>query len=206
MPAPLNLTGQTFGLLTVIERSHRDPGQTWKWRCQCACSREVLVQGSILKAGKTSACTSCASRMSSTTHGGTGTPLYTRWRAMLGRCENPRNRAWSNYGGRGITVCPQWHSFEQFAADMAPGFREELELDRIDYNGNYEPANCRWATRVEQQNNRRNNHVVEFEGTSRTVYEWASVVGIKPNTLICRLRRGWPVERALTEPTHIKVT
>ncbi|MEU1550251.1 hypothetical protein [Nocardia sp. NPDC005745] len=82
---------------------------------------------------------------------------------------------------------------------MASGFAPELELDRIDPDGHYSPDNCRWATRTEQQNNRRNNHRVEFCGQTRTVKEWAALLGLKANTLLYRLRRGWPIERALTE-------
>lgn len=198
MPAPLDLSGQTFGLLTVIGRSHRESGQSWKWRCRCACSREVLVQGSILKAGRTSACSSCATRIAQTTHGGTGTPLYARWRAMLQRVDNPNSTEWHNYGGRGIAVCDEWQSFEAFARDMGPTFEPHLELDRIDVDGNYEPSNCRWATRIQQQNNRRTNHRVTWDGRTLTVAEWAELLGIKANTLLYRLRRGWSVERALT--------
>lgn len=199
MPPRLELAGRQFGELTVLGRSHQDAHQAWVWSCQCSCGARVSVRGSTLAAGRTSACASCASKKSSTTHGATGTPLYLRWRAMLDRCERPENRAWRNYGGRGISVCARWHAFEQFAADMADGFDPALELDRINPDGNYEPGNCRWATRVEQQNNRRNNHRVEFRGQTRTVHEWAVSLGLKPNTLIYRLRRGWPVERALTQ-------
>lgn len=137
------------------------------------------------------------------THGGTNTPLYQRWRAMLGRCEDPNHRAWKNYGGRGIEACAEWHDFSEFRADMGPGFAPHLELDRINPDGNYEPSNCRWATRVEQQNNRRNNHRVTWRGETRTVREWAHATGVNANTLLYRLRRGWDIERALTTPSRV---
>lgn len=128
----------------------------------------------------------------------TGTPLYSRWRAMLGRTCNPNNTEYGNYGGRGITVCERWQSFQRFAEDMECDFSVDLELDRIDVNGPYAPQNCRWATRVQQQRNRRNNHLIIWRGTTATSQEWAEKLGLRPNTLIYRLRHGWSVDRALT--------
>ena len=118
---------------------------------------------------------------------------------MLQRCLNQNQSEYRNYGGRGITVCEQWRLFEGFAQDMAEGFAANLELDRKDTNGNYEPGNCRWITRSEQQLNKRTNHRVEWRGREMTIQEWATVLHLKPNTIIYRLRRGWSVERALTE-------
>lgn len=203
MPSALNLAGQQFGLLTARERVSKDAHGAWLWWCGCACGRDVVVRGSTLTAGRTSACASCATSQADITHGGTRTPLYQRWRAMLGRCEDPNNRAWKNYGGRGVEVCAEWHDFAAFRADMGTGFAAHLELDRIDPDGHYEPNNCRWATRVEQQNNRRNNHRVTWRGETRTVREWALATGIKANTILYRLRRGWDVERALTTPSRV---
>lgn len=203
MPAALNLAGQQFGLLTARERVAKDAHGAWLWWCGCACGRDTVVRGSTLAAGRTSACASCAKSQANTTHGGTKTPLYQRWRAMLGRCEDPNNRAWKNYGGRGIQVCAAWHDFGAFRTDMGAGFAAHLELDRIDPDGHYGPTNCRWATRVEQQNNRRNNHKVTWRGETRTVREWALATGIKANTILYRLRRGWDVERTLTTPSRV---
>jgi hypothetical protein len=195
MPPRLELTGERFGRLTVVARSHLANG-AWKWTCLCDCGRSVAVNGSVLKAGNTSACASCATAASQTTHGQTGTPLYIRWRSMIDR--TTRLTEWRNYGSRGITVCDRWrHSFEAFSEDMGPTFDVTLELDRIDVNGDYEPGNCRWVTRVEQQRNKRNNHLVTHAGMTLTVQEWGEKLGIKPNTIITRLRRGWSVPRAL---------
>lgn len=198
MPPPLELTGARFGRLLVVTRAHKDNQQAWTWLCRCDCGREVHVRGATLKAGKTSACASCATSMGNRTHGSTGTPLYERWRAMLNRCENPNQRAWKDYGGRGIKVCDEWHQFEAFARDIGPTFEPHLELDRINVDGHYEPGNCRWATRREQQNNRRNNHLITWREHTQTVYEWAVVLGLKPNTLLYRIRRGWSLDRAMT--------
>jgi len=199
VPAALDLTGLTMGRLVVLDRSHRDNTGAWVWRCRCECDREVYVRGATLKAGRTSACASCATSAANITHGHTGTPLYARWRAMLGRTGNPNYRHWANYGGRGITVCDEWLDFTAFARDMGESFRPDLELDRIDTNGNYEPTNCRWITHRAQQRNKRTNHVVEWAGRSLTVQDWSEVLGVKANTIVTRLRRGWSTERALTK-------
>jgi hypothetical protein len=132
-------------------------------------------------------------------HGQHGTPLYGRWHGMRQRTSNPRHRYYSNYGGRGITVCDRWNSFENFAADMGPTFSPELELDRIDNDGPYSPENCRWATRRQQQRNRRGNRILTLAGRSQSVADWADELGVKANTLHARLYKGWPVERVLTE-------
>jgi hypothetical protein len=120
---------------------------------------------------------------------------------MLARTGNPNNAHYKNYGGRGIVVCERWKNFENFESDMAPSFGPELQLDRIDNDGPYAPENCRWATHRDQQRNRRTNHVVEYRGHTLTVQEWSELLGVKPNTIVHRLRRGWPVERALTKGT-----
>lgn len=199
MPRGLELTGSQFGRLVAVGRSHQDKHRAWVWACRCDCGRAVLVRGSTLMAGNTRACASCATTESSTTHGGTGTPLYLRWRAMLSRTEYPKNRHYRNYGGRGIEVCSDWHDFEAFERDMGPTFSPELELDRINNNGHYEPSNCRWATRIQQQRNRRTNHPVTWRGRTLTIQEWGETLGIKPNTIVHRLRRGWALDRALSK-------
>ena len=198
MPAALDLSGRTFGKLLVVNRSHKDAAGAWMWLCRCDCAHYVHVRAATLKSGRTAACHSCAAADRATTHGATGTDLYSRWRAMLGRCENRKHRAWPNYGGRGIKVCDEWHQFEVFARDMGTTFEPHLELDRTDVDGHYEPSNCRWVTSAEQQRNKRSNHLVTWRGRTMVVTDWAAALGINPNTLIYRLRRGWPVDRAMT--------
>ena len=205
MPARLELAGQRFGYLTVIERSHQDRWRAWIWKCQCDCAAVVFVLGATLKAGNTSSCQPCAVQRiaaKNTTHGHARTPLYQRWRSMLGRTGNPNDPAYHNYGGRGIDVCPEWHQFEAFLRDMGPTFKPELTLDRIDVNRGYSPDNCRWITLQEQQFNKRTNHTVTWRGETKTVTEWAAEIGINANTLIYRLRRGWPTQRAMTTPSQ----
>lgn len=119
---------------------------------------------------------------------------------MKRRCLNPNNFAYSRYGGRGITVCDRWlESFENFLVDMGeapPG----MSLDRIDNDGNYKPGNCRWATPLEQGSNKCNNHLIEFEGKTQSLSQWANEYGIQVGTLWYRLKEGWLIEEALTKP------
>ncbi|MFE7111698.1 hypothetical protein ACFU98_29740 [Streptomyces sp. NPDC057575] len=124
---------------------------------------------------------------------------------MIERTRNPNNGEFRNYGGRGIGVCERWKAFENFAADMGSEFAPELELDRIDVDGPYAPDNCRWTTRREQQRNKRTNHFVEWRGRRMVVTDWADLLGIKPNTVVHRLRRGWSIDRAFTTGANSQV-
>ncbi len=120
---------------------------------------------------------------------------------MNGRCTNERNKFFHNYGGRGITVCDRWRdSFENFLADMGPRPSEQHSIDRIDNNGNYEPGNCRWATKKQQLHNLRRNHFMTFNGETLVMAEWARRIGATPQGIIARLNNGWSDERALGTP------
>lgn len=141
-----------------------------------------------------------AQRRRATRHGhcprGTPTRTYRIWKKMRARCNEVRSVSYSRYGGRGITVCPRWDKFEAFLADMGecpPG----LQIDRVDNGGNYEPGNCRWATRIEQANNRRSSRFLTVNGVRLTVSQWARVNGIHRSTIFGRLRRGWAHDRAV---------
>jgi len=130
-------------------------------------------------------------------HGMYYTSTYGIWRTMLSRCHNPNARSYCYYGGRGISVCPQWRTFDGFFADM--GERPAgLTLDRIDPRGNYEPGNCRWVDMKTQQRNRTNNRPISFAGRVATEPEWAELLGVRPGLIKLRLWRGWSAERALT--------
>ena len=155
MSAFRNLTGRRFGRLTVIGFSHMD--KTSRWFCRCDCGTEIVVRGAYLTFGKTSACIYCDKRWWKHGHHrrGKSSPTYGSWTAMKSRCYRASSQGFKYYGGRGIGVCDRWRwNFENFLADM--GERPSgLTLDRIDNNGNYEPGNCRWVTRAEQNRTKR---------------------------------------------------
>lgn len=146
----------------------------------------------------------CLLRETITKHGGYKSPVYSVWHAMVTRCRSPNDPSWPDYGGRGIRVCDRWLDHGAFLADMGqrpPGHT----LERIDVNGHYEPGNCRWATPMEQANNRRNNRLITYEGQTHTVAEWARRVGLTKGCLLHRLCVGWPIERALTQPADRRI-
>ena len=136
-------------------------------------------------------------------HGMAGTRVYQCWSDMKKRCYNPKNKRYSNYGARGISVCDDWlgkHGAENFIKwALANGYQDNLTLERIDVNGNYEPSNCCWATRTDQQNNRRCNHLLTYNGDTKTLRQWSEYTGISYSTLHKRIfTLHWDIERALT--------
>lgn len=120
------------------------------------------------------------------------------WRGMRQRCTNPNLADYANYGGRGITVCDEWADFEVFLADMGAPF-DGATLGRIDNDGNYNKSNCRWETREQQTNNRRNSRYIEHAGERLTVTQWARRLGIGTNVIYQRMKKGWPVPEILSE-------
>lgn len=198
--AVIDLTGERFGRLFVIERSGSTKQGKATWRCVCNCGKEVIVTGSNLRTGNTRSCGCYNLEMTSTanaTHGMSRTRLFNIWNKMRSRCNRKDDTNYKHYGGRGIKVCQEWNddfaSFMQWA--LSNGYQNNLSIDRIDVNGNYEPSNCRWASAKQQSNNRRSNHIILYNGESHTVAEWSEIKGIPYSYITKRLRSGWSIEK-----------
>lgn len=187
-----------FGRLMTIRRV-LSPSGMWRWECLCDCGKVCLVAGTNLGNGRTRSCGCLRRPPSQKTHGLSGSVEYETWRSMKDRCYNPRAPQYVNYGGRGIEVCSRWlNSFEHFLSDMGRRPSSRHSLDRIDNHGHYEPENCRWATADVQQNNRRSNHYVEYMGERMTVTQAAKKAGANIVLVRSRVKRGWPIDRALS--------
>lgn len=201
-----DLTGQVFGYLTVTRRAGTTQGTSTQcalWECRCECGTIVVRRSQYLRTKHRPHPRSCGCRMGNETHKMSYTRPYKIWISMRRRCLDPRDKDYANYGGRGIRVCETWkNSFENFWADMREGYNDSLTLGRQDNNGDYSPQNCKWETVKAQSNNTRTNIFLETPKGKMTMQQAAELYGIKPVTLRQRLRNGWPLLAALTEPAN----
>lgn len=209
-PKRENLVGMKFNRLTVLEFAGTTLGRAAIWRCQCDCGNITNVRASKLKNNIIKSC-GCYKKeqwiRDHTTHGHSSkqkkSSTYSSWLNMKARCSNSSCHEYHNYGGRGISICERWNSFENFLSDMGE-CPDGLSLDRIDNNGNYEPSNCRWANAVVQGNNRRNNRRITYNGETKTLSEWSRILDMNWFTLFHRLKAGISVEDAFTNPVQSK--
>ena len=213
----IDLTGQRFGRLTVIERADDHVGPSGRkhvvWRCKCDCGNEVIVRSVNLKSGHTKSC-GCLRRgllgKRRMTHGYSKERLYRIWNGIIQRCYNPKNNAYKNYGMRGIAMCDEWrYSYEPFREwSLNNGYDEAAErkycqIDRIDVDGPYSPENCRWVTSKENANNRRNNVFINYNGEKKTFAQWCSELGLNANTVWSRINNlGWDTAKAIETPVQ----
>lgn len=197
----IDLTGKKYNKLTVISRaeSRRQPSGklVTYWNCKCECGNTTQVRGCDLKDGHIISC-GC----SHIKHGYANKErLYETWKNMKRRCYDPKNKRYKQYGGRGIKVCNEWlkdyMSFRNWA--MENGYKDNLTIDRIDVNGNYEPSNCRWATLEEQQNNVTRNRILRYKGEEKTMSEWSKKYNIPYSKFNKRVQMGWSVEKIIKE-------
>lgn len=205
MTAVRDLTGHRFGRL-VVECRDGSIRAGAAWSCRCDCGGAVRVVGAKLSNGNTQSCgclhreiTSSRQQVNNRSHGMTGSAEYRTWNGIHQRCTNPARPGYRNYGGRGITICDRWLSFENFFADMGPK-PKGLSIERDDNDGPYEPGNCRWATAKEQSRNRRVTRFIETPQGPMMFSEACKVAGMTHRALDARLRAGWTVEEAMTRP------
>lgn len=201
-----DLTGQRFGKLIVIRPLETDNRGYKHYLCQCDCGNQKEVSSRGLRRGSTKSCGCYRSEISrnkairlldQTTHGMSKTRLYHIYYGMKARCYNPNNHKYKNYGGRGITICDEWmNSFESFRDwSLANGYRDDLSIDRINSDGNYEPSNCRWADNITQENNRTNNTIYEYKNIFHTQKEWCELLGCNRSTITRAIKRGLTFEQ-----------
>lgn len=202
----IDRTGQRFGILTVIEEAGRDKHRNVIWKCRCDCGNESYVTTADLKKTKSCGCWNIdAIIQRNTRHGaskrGSITKLYKVWAAVKQRCTNPKNKAYKNYGGRGIKLCDEWLEYEPFEEwAFENGYAEGLQLDRIDNNGSYSPDNCRFVSTLENSHNKRNNVWITIDGKTALAVDWAKEVGVDVEVIRKRLRKGWTPKEAVFAP------
>jgi len=195
-----DLTGKKFGQLTVIKEAvvDKDYRGNKKWLCRCDCGNIAVVKGSYLKCGHTVSCGCYQRKRTSETrykHGDSCDRLFNIYNKIKRRCYNHRCKNYKDYGERGISVCEEWLdkesgylNFKKWALEN--GYEENLSIDRIDNNGNYEPSNCRWATYKIQANNKRNNRIIEINGVKKNATQWAEYFSVPVSRVYYRLKKN----------------
>lgn len=205
----IDLLGQNFGRLTVIERMPNNNRNQAVWKCRCDCGNEIIVEAGHLRSGHTQSC-GCFHRDMDveyhTTHGMKRTKLFRVFHSMKGRCYNPTDKKYNRYGARGIKICDKWlnnpSSFFEWATQN--GYKEGLSIDRIDNDGNYCPGNCRLVENKIQANNKSTNTIVEHNGVSKTISEWADFLELNYSTVKARISRG-SFDRLFPQDKEIKL-
>ena len=196
--------GDKFNRLTAIKFSYRNAHGSQHWFFRCDCGNEKIIMVDNVKRSKSKSC-GCLKKEQgkklgeiNLKHGMTKTRTFKSWGNLKQRCLNKNDKGYKNYGGRGIKVCDEWLEFENFYCDMGecPAGKS---IDRKNNDKGYYKSNCRWATREEQNNNKRNNRFLIYDGKKQTTRQWARELGINPNTISTRIYRGWSVERALSK-------
>lgn len=192
MPKLIDISGQKFGHLTVIQRGENSKSGHVRWICMCDCgnTKTILASAMDLKSGKTTSC-GCVHKSIITKHGHSKERLYQIWHGMIKRCENKHNAIFQRYGAKGIDVCEEWHDYMIFRDwALCNGYNDELTIDRKDNNKGYNPENCRWATNKQQSNNRTNNIHIIIDGETHTISEWSDISGVCKSTIAQRAKRG----------------
>ena len=218
-----DLTGQRFGRLEVLKLDHKQQkvnkngiktGNVYYWLCKCSCGNLKVIRGTHLTNGLIQSC-GClqketiakVAKETRTTHKQSDSRIYGIYKHIKHRCYLTTDKDYINYGKRGIIMCDEWKNNFQAFYDwaMSNGYTDELTIDRIDVNGNYEPSNCRWVTKEIQNKNTRRNINITYKGETHNVREWSSILNININTLYDRLRRGWSGEKTLSTPIKHQV-
>lgn len=203
-PSEQGLVRKKFNRLTLLSPDRSVKHHPY-WFCVCDCGNKRSIALSRVRTGYTKSC-GCyrreVMRELHTTHGGTDGPLYSVWQHMRERCRNPKLKTYKDYGGRGITVCPEWEDFAVFRADMLEGYTPGLTLERSGNSGNYSKANCVWETMKVQTRNKRNNKWITHDGLKLCHRDWEIKMKLRRGQIYERLKRGWSEEKSLTTPRN----
>ena len=202
--------GGHFNRWEPVSFVRRNKSSDQYWLCRCDCGTEKTVLASSIKNGSSRSCGCLAREIAvdvckrdKTTHGMYRSAEYRSWKEMRGRCMRTDHHQWGDYGGRGITICERWSDFATFYADMGAKPSRKHTLDRIENDGNYEPGNCQWATRKEQNRNRRSNVWVDYGGKRMILTDACILAGLNYKTVANRIYSGLSSEEALSRPLRV---
>lgn len=207
-----DLTGQKFNRLLVLYKTSKSKSGHYYWLCKCDCGKEKEILGTHLIQGNIKSCgcynSELASKRAKMKQKIPNKRLSHIWQSMKQRCYDENSISYKNYGKRGITICNEWlnnpTNFYDWA--MANGYRENLTIDRIDVNGNYEPNNCRWVIWKKQCENKRNNVIIEYNGEKECVSYFIKKYNLNEFAIYDRLRRGWSIKDAIEIPVKERRT
>lgn len=192
--------GQEFGNLTVLGLSlvkRVGPKTKPIYVCKCKCGKVVEVSQIELLTQHKKSCGCLQKKYDPSMKG----RLYEIWKNMRRRCNDPKNKRWKNYGGKGIKICDEWNDYLTFRTwAYSNGYRDDLTIDRIDIDKGYTPENCKWSTAKEQANNTSRNHFITYEGKTYTMSQFADYIGLSYSALQHRIERGWSIERIVSQP------
>ncbi len=210
MSKSIDLTGQIFGRLTVIKKVGLSKNKFVLWLCKCACGNKIIVTSNNLRTGNTQSCGCLATelrRKNLLKHGLRNTRIYSIWKGMKQRCCNKNSTKYKDYGARGIIICQEWLNnficFYNWA--LKNGYADNLSIDRIDANGNYEPLNCRWVTLKEQNNNRRSNNNITIWNKTQNLELWCKELNIKRSQVYKLVQKGKSFKEAIITLSTISI-
>lgn len=212
MGKKVEMIGRRFGRLIVLSEDKRDSQGIIYYKCLCDCGNQKIIKGTSLRAGTTKSCGCYNREIITKINPDYKKKLYSIYRGMKNRCYNKNDKAFCNYGGRGIQISPEWDKYKKFESwAYNNGYSEGLWIDRIDNDGDYSPDNCRWTTPKKQQNNKRTCKYITINGKTQSVTEWAEETGINRSTIYRRIKLGYkgidlikPVNQAHSHSEQIK--
>ena len=201
-----NIIGNKYNKLTVLNFEKKELRKNhWRYyyKCKCECGKTTIVERDNIVSGKTKTC-GCSRSEAKTKHNLCHSRIYKIYNDMKKRCYNKKSKSYKNYGERGIVICKEWlNDFMNFYNwSMENGYADNLSIDRINVDGDYEPSNCRWATQKEQANNTRRNRYLTYKGETHTISEWSDIYNLKSATIRARLAYGYTPEQALEMPIN----